>query len=470
MFENPTTRRVFIQKGLTMLAVGATVPTFVDQTVMALANPLDMPLTQQPSGKDGKILVVVQLSGGNDGLNTVVPYADDLYHRARPTLGLTRREVLRLDDYHGLHPQLGDLKRLYDNKQLAIVQGVGYPNPDRSHFESMDIWQLADPGRAQTNGWLGRTIPAMRSSGAGVPGMFVGQDRLPVALQGADGGVISLADRASFRLQLTGNAPPRRRLIEELNGGTDGGPGDLTAFVRRRQLQTYTSLQKIEEALRDIQPSNSQPRRPDQPQQPNDLNNLNGKLNLIARLIQKGLGTHIYYASLAGFDTHSSQGEMHADLLGEVNSSIGQFFGQLGGEAGRVVLMTYSEFGRRVRQNGSRGTDHGSGSNLFVAGPKVAGGLVGRHPRLDDLVDGDVRFHTDFRRVYATLLDQWLGVESRLVLGQVFEPLPLIDKSKPDAPAGPTPAPRPGGAARTGPVEVTEAPDVPTAPPPAPKK
>ncbi|HYH63074.1 MAG TPA: DUF1501 domain-containing protein, partial [Urbifossiella sp.] len=356
-------RRDFLGRALggsALLAAGPVVPEFLARAAaQAVAAPPD---------KD-TILVVVELAGGNDGLNTVVPYGDDLYHRARPTLGLTRREVLRIDDYHGLHPRLNELKNLYDNKQLAVVQGVGYPNPDRSHFESMDIWQLADPGRAQTNGWLGRTIPAMRAREAGVPGMFVGQDRLPVALQGADGGVISLADRASFRLQLTGNAPPRRRLIEELNGGTDTtGPADLTAFVRRRQLQTYASLQKIEEALRDIQPANGQPRRPDQLQQPNDLANLGGKLNLIARLIQKGLGTRIYYASLAGFDTHSSQTEMHADLLGEVSSSIGQFFSQLGGEAGRVVLMTYSEFGRRVRQNGSRGTDHGSGSNLFVAG------------------------------------------------------------------------------------------------------
>jgi uncharacterized protein (DUF1501 family) len=161
---------------------------------------------------------------------------------------------------------------------------------------------------------------------------------------------------------------------------------------------------------------------------------------------------------------------MHADLMGELSSAVGQFFGQLGGEASRVVLMTYSEFGRRVKQNGSRGTDHGSGSNLFVAGPKVVGGLVGRHPKLDDLVDGDVRFHTDFRRVYATLLDQWLGVESRLVLGQVFEPLPLIDKAKPAVPAGSAPPPRPGGPVRTGAAEVIEAPPVPAAPPPAPRQ
>ena len=234
-------RRHFLGRALggsTLLAAGPLVPDFLARTAHAAQA--------DPKAKDrDTVLVVVELAGGNDGLNTVVPYADDLYHRARPTLGLTRREVLRIDDYHGLHPKLTELKALYDTKQLAVVQGVGYPNPDRSHFESMDIWQLADPGRAQTNGWLGRTIPAMRAGESGVPGMYVGQDRLPVALQGADGGVISLADRASFRLQLTGNATPRRRLIEDLNGGADGGPADLAAFVRHRQLQTYASLQTL---------------------------------------------------------------------------------------------------------------------------------------------------------------------------------------------------------------------------------
>jgi uncharacterized protein (DUF1501 family) len=454
-------RRDFLGRtlgGAALFAAAPTVPEFLATTAAAAQA--------DPKGGDrDTILVVVELTGGNDGLNTVVPYADDLYHRARPTLGLTRREVLRLDDYHGLHPRLNELKTLYDQKQLAVVQGVGYPNPDRSHFESMDIWQLADPRRAETTGWLGRTIPAMRINDTGVPGMFVGQDRLPVALQGADGGVISLADRASFRLQLNANAAPRRRLLEDLNAGA-GPDADLASFVRRRQLQTYTSLQKIEDALRAVSPGNPQPQpfRPGQPpQNPNDLTTLNGQLNLVAGLIQRGLGTRIYYVSLGGFDTHSGQAEMHASLLGELSSAVGQFFGQLGAEAGRVVLMTYSEFGRRVRQNGSRGTDHGSGSNLFVAGPKVAGGLVGRHPKLDDLVDGDVRFHTDFRRVYATLLDQWLGVESRLVLRAAFEPLPLIDKAKPVvAPPGGPPRPAVPG----GPVPVQPAP---VAPPPAAK-
>ena len=419
-------RRDFLSRtlgGTSLLAVGGVVPEFLARSARAAAFPA-------ARDKD-TILVVVELAGGNDGLNTVAPFADDLYHKARPTLAFSKKEVLRLDDHVGLHPRMNDLKQMFDRKHLAVVQGVGYPNPDRSHFESMDIWQLADPKRAEVNGWLGRTIPAMRISEAGVPGMYVGQDRLPVALQGADGRVISLADRASFKLQLAANADPRKKLLQDLNAGTEAG--DLAAFVQKRQLQTYTSLKKIEDALADGKDGNNN--RPGRNNE-GELASLNGKLNLIGRLIQRGFGTRIYYASIGGFDTHSGQADMHANLMAEVSSAIGQFFGGLGAEAPRVVLMTYSEFGRRVRENGSRGTDHGSGSNLFVAGPKVAGGVLGKHPSLSDLTDGDLKFHTDFRRVYATLLDDWLGVESRTVLGAQFASLPLIDKAKKvDAPA-----------------------------------
>ena len=155
-----------------------------------------------------------------------MPYGDDLYQKARPTLGFTKKEVQKLDDHCGLHPRMNEMKRLFEDKRLAIVQGVGYPNPDRSHFESMDIWQLADPKRAQTSGWLARTIPGMTIKDAGVPGMYLGDERLPVPLQGADGGVISLADRASFKLQLTGNEKGRKGLIEDLNAETKG-PAEL---------------------------------------------------------------------------------------------------------------------------------------------------------------------------------------------------------------------------------------------------
>src|SRR4051812_11690374 len=184
MFENPTTRRVFIQKGLTMLAVGATVPTFLDQTVMAIANPFDTPLTQQPSGKDGKILVIVQLAGGNDGLNTVIPYGDDAYHRARPALGHGPNDVLKIDNYLGLHPNLAPLKELYDDARMSIIQGVGYPNPNRSHFRATDIWASAVPDKdVATSGWVGRYFD---NTCAGVDphvGVCIGE-QLPLAMRG----------------------------------------------------------------------------------------------------------------------------------------------------------------------------------------------------------------------------------------------------------------------------------------------
>ncbi|HEV3437910.1 MAG TPA: DUF1501 domain-containing protein [Gemmata sp.] len=429
-------RRDFLARtigGTSLLAVGSVVPEFLANTAIAA--------DKAEKGKD-TVLVVIELTGGNDGLNTVAPYGDDLYHKARPTLAFGKKDVLKLDDYCGLHPRMNEMKNLYDNKNLAVIRGVGYPNPDRSHFESMDIWQLGDPKRAETSGWLARTIPSMSIKDAGVPGMFIGQDRLPVALQGADGGVISLADRANFKLQLTGNEKARKKLIEDLNGGKDSDPAkaDLASFVRKRQLQTYSSLQKIEEALKQAGPNeqNEGGFRPGRRGDGNDLATLQGKLGLIARLIQKGLGTRIYYVQLSGFDTHAEQSKPHADLMGELSSSIGNFFNGLGGgeTADRVALMTYSEFGRRVKENGSRGTDHGSGSCMFVAGHKVAGGLIGKHPSLDDLADGDLRYHTDFRRVYASLLDDWLGVESRAVLGDTFEKLALIDLNKKPTPAG----------------------------------
>jgi uncharacterized protein (DUF1501 family) len=423
-------RRDFLKTTLgasSLLAVGGVVPEFI-ASAAAAADKTDK--------KKDTVLVVIELTGGNDGLNTVAPYGDDLYFKARPTLAFNKKEVQKLDDYHGLHPRMTDFKRLFDEKRLAVVQGVGYPNPDRSHFESMDIWQLGDPKRAQGSGWLARSIPGMSISDAGVPGMYLGEDRLPVAMQGADGGVISLADRASFRLQLNGNASNRKQLIEDLNSEKDATAADLAAFVRKRQLQTYTSLQKIEDALREAGNSNQSTRtefingRPVR-SDPNDLHTLAGKLGLIGRLIQKGLGTRIYYVQLGGFDTHANQGDMHARLLGDLSSSVGMLMGSLQGEhSERVVVMTYSEFGRRVKENGSRGTDHGSGSCMFLAGTQVVGGLVGKHPSLSDLTDGDIKYHTDFRRVYAALLDDWLGVDSKGVLGDTFEKLTLIDRKK----------------------------------------
>jgi uncharacterized protein (DUF1501 family) len=375
------------------------------------------------------------MTGGNDGLNTVIPYADDLYHKARPTLRFTKDKVLKVDDHIGLHPALKGFEPLLKDNHLAIVQGIGYPNPDRSHFESMDVWQSGDPKRKIGTGWIARSVPEFGDKGGNLPVIQLGPNRLPLALQGSPGGVVSISDSKAYRLDLgRGDADERkdrRQLMEDLAkpAGPDNGE-DLLQFVQRRQVQTYSTLDRLQELLKEekkpVATNNDDPQQP----QPVLFTQLGQKMNLIAKLIDKGFGTRVFYVMIDGFDTHSEQAVEHQRLLTELSDSIGLLFANLkkSGNDKRTVVMTYSEFGRRVHENGSKGTDHGSGSCLFVAGPAVKGGLVGAHPSIKDLDDGDLRYHTDFRRLYATLLDNWLGCDSRLVLGDKFDHMELLAK------------------------------------------
>jgi uncharacterized protein (DUF1501 family) len=404
-------RRDFLTRtlqGSSLLALGSFVPGFLANTARA-AEP----------GKD-TILVVIEMAGGNDGLNTVIPYTDDLYHKARPTLHMTKERVLRVDDEIGLHPNLRGLQSLLQKGELAIVQGIGYPNPDRSHFESMDVWQMGDPRRKVGTGWLGRSSPELQDKEGSVPLLHVGQ-RLPLALTGAPGGVVTINEKQPYRLDVGGDVERkqiRRKLIEDLAATAPAENGaDLLQFVQRRQVQTYGTLDRLEKVLQAGGQNNA-----------NFFNGLTQKLGLVANLIEQGLGTRVFYVMIDGFDTHSGQAEMHQRLLQELGDSINFMFNELArtGHDKRVLAMTFSEFGRRVNENGSKGTDHGSGSCLFVAGPAVKGGLVGKHPSLSDLDSGDLRYHTDFRRLYATLLDQWLACDSHVVLGEAFEPLDLL--------------------------------------------
>jgi uncharacterized protein (DUF1501 family) len=405
-------RRSFLRTS-SLLAVGATVPEFVASTARA-AEP----------GKE-KVLVVLEMTGGNDGLNTVIPVRDDLYYKNRPTLGIKKGRALKLNDDLGLNPRLDGLHRLHESGELAVVQGVGYPNPNRSHFESMDVWQSADPVRRMSDGWVARAVPLF-PDGKGVPAMFLGTDKVPLALQGSAGGVLSVERPQHFDLKLSGpddRQKARRRLIEDLTRGpTDND--DLTAFVRRRQLQAFASVEKIREAVRANGKKGGAV-------QVNDARKLRDKLELVATLIRAEFGTRVFYVSIDGFDTHSGQADKHGELLNQVGDAVEEFFKSLreGGQADRVLLLTYSEFGRRVKENGSHGTDHGAASCVFVAGPGVKGGPVNSHPRLDDLDGGDLKWSVDFRRVYATLLDGWLGVESKAVLGSRFAPVELLKKA-----------------------------------------
>jgi uncharacterized protein (DUF1501 family) len=411
-------RRTFLKTTSLVAAGGAVVPEFLARAAEKA----------RPGGD--RILVVVEMTGGNDGLNTVIPHADDLYYKARPTLAITAKRAWRIDGHAALHPRLTQMNDLLQKNELAVVLGVGYPNPNRSHFESMDVWQSADPRRSLKTGWLGRAAPGLKSRD-GLPAMHVAPTRLPLALQGADG-VVSLSDPSSFTLQLSGNRANdgrRKKLLESINAPAAGPADDLGAFVRRRQLQVFRSVEVLKKTI-EVRPEKGKEElfAPPVPGRFGPRGSLFDQLGLIAQLIAKEVSARIYYASIDGFDTHARQADTHANLLGEVGGAVGQFFNLLrqSGQAGRVVLLTFSEFGRRLRENGSKGTDHGAGSHLFVAGPGVKAGLVGKYPRLDDLTDGDLKFGIDFRRVYATLLDGWLGCGSKDVLGGSFEHLPLL--------------------------------------------
>ncbi len=414
------TRRDFLLRtlqGSSLLAMGSVVPAF-------LAN------TARAAGKDkDTVLVVIEMSGGNDGLNTVIPYADDLYHKARPTLRFKKEEVIRIDDHVGLHPGMDGFRQMLDRGRLAVIQGVGYPNPDRSHFESMDIWQSADPKRKIGTGWIARSVPDIQGKDGNIPAVHLGSRSLPLALQGAPGGVVSLNNLQQFKVHLD-TADEKRRLarktlIENLSK-SDSNRDDMLAFVQRRQLQTYATLDRVQDALKDVRGVGFQAFNDGQFFQGNQLFQ---KLQLVSQLIQRGFGTRVFYVSFGDFDTHSTQADSHRRLLAELANSINQFFAQLqpGGHDKRVLVMTFSEFGRRVQENSSRGTDHGAGSCMFVAGPATKGGAIGKHPSLSDLDAGDLKHHTDFRRVYATLLDKWLGCDSRVVLRDTFEHVDFLN-------------------------------------------
>jgi uncharacterized protein (DUF1501 family) len=405
------TRREILIRSLqtsSLVALGRVVPGFLADAARA-AEP----------GKD-TVLVVLELTGGNDGLNTVIPYADDLYYKARPTLAYKKDQVLRVDDHVGLHPGLRGLDPLLKSGGLAAVLGVGYPNPNRSHFESMDVWQSADPTGGRKTGWLNRGAVELQAQGGGVPALQVGPEKLPLALRGPASGVASLNGGQPFALKVGGTPderPERQKLFDDLAKMSEPPAGDgLLPFVQGRQLETYSTVEQLREALAKVAPNGQLSTA------------LGQKLGLVAQLIDKGLGTRVFYVAQDGFDTHSGQAPVHQKLLEELAGAVQALFAALrpGGHDKRVVVMTFSEFGRRVQENGSRGTDHGAGSCLFVAGPAIKGGAVGKHPSLANLDNGDLRHHTDFRSVYATLLDGWLGCESKAVLGEKFDPLPLL--------------------------------------------
>jgi uncharacterized protein (DUF1501 family) len=420
-------RRQFLTRSLatsSLLSIGSVVPQFIARTAGAAE-----------AQKDSTILVVIEMNGGNDGLNTVIPYSDDLYHKVRPTLKASAENLVKLNDKVGLHPGMRNgFEPMFKNGHLAVIQGVGYPNPDRSHFESMDVWQMGDPRRKIGSGWIGRSANDLQNKNGDIPMMHIGPNRLPVALQGGTG-AISINNQHPYRLELGGGTEERhqarRKLLEDLAKPEEDQKGNLVDFVYRRQVQTLSTLDRLQELLdKSRDPNGGFNFGPDG--RPYSANSLPVKLQLVARLIQQNFGTRVFYVMKDGFDTHSGQADEHRRLLAEVADGIGQFFKTLeqSKQDKRVLVMTFSEFGRRVQENDSKGTDHGAGSCMFVAGPALTGGVVGEHPSLKDLDAGDLKYHTDFRQVYATLLDNWLDVDSNAVLNGKFEHLNFLKAKK----------------------------------------
>jgi uncharacterized protein (DUF1501 family) len=397
-------RRAFLQtalNGSSLIALAPTVPGFLARTARAAAP-----------AADGRVLVVLQLDGGNDGINTLIPFADEGYARHRKALRIEAGKVLKLDDRVGLHPAMKDAADLVESGRLAVVPGVGYPNPNRSHFESMAIWQTArlDPEERGGPGWLGRAFDAAPGPGGGDgPLLYVGAGAVPPALRGRRASAAAL-ERAE-ELALDPAAAPARALAYD-------DPGDgLLAFVRRSALDAYASADRLAALARGGDASARYP-----------ATGLGARLRLVARLLKGGHPARVYYTSQPGYDTHAGQLPTHFGLLAELSGALKVFLDDLAaaGLDGRVLVLGFSEFGRRVAENGSAGTDHGTSGPVLLAGPGVRAGVLGACPSLTDLEDGDLKTAVDFRRVYATALGAWLGLPPGSALGGAFDPLPLL--------------------------------------------
>jgi len=405
-------RRAFLK---TSLAAGSLVawglaPNFLTRTAFA-APPADA------KGAKDTILVVIQLTGGNDGLNTVVPFKDPEYAKLRPTLTIPAKDVKKVNDDQGLHPQMTGLAELLEGNALSIVQGVGYPNPTQSHFRSMDIWQAASTAETLNEGWVGKALKGLPSA----PAFHVADNNesSPLALNGAPVRVPSIRSLDDFQLKTTAaSSADKKDQRDIIEGATKGGANQpsLLEYVQKTAANTYASSQRLQEIGKNYQPKATYPQTP-----------LANRLKLAAQLIDADLGARLFYVSLDGFDTHAGQLQTHANLLGQLSGAMTAFYKDMEarGHKDRVLMMTFSEFGRRPKQNGS-GTDHGTAAPMLLVGGKVNAGLVGKQPSLTDLDFGNLKFAVDFRQVYATILDSWLGVSSKEVLGAAFEPVDVL--------------------------------------------
>ena len=342
----------------------------------------------RPLPVDAGVLVIVTLYGGNDGINTLIPYGDNAYHDARPELAYSPGEVIRLDEQLGLNPAMKGLAQLWNQRRLAVVRGVGYPQPDHSHFRSMDIWQTASPAEPVPTGWIGRWLDAtgddpLRAVNIGpvLPPLAVGEKFTAAAL--SPGGALGKAESFDTIMAALGN----------------DDPNDTPAMAA--VCKAYRAARTTDTTFASVQPSAEGP------------NSLAAQLGMVANAVKARVPTRVYTVQLGGFDTHANERTTQQRLLQTLDEAVTPFLQEMSGDpyGKNVVLLAYSEFGRRVRANASAGTDHGTAGPVFVAGVPVKGGFYGEEPSLTDLDNGDLKFTTDFRDVYNELLARTVGAD-----------------------------------------------------------
>jgi uncharacterized protein (DUF1501 family) len=369
--------------------------------------------------EEPRTLVLVQLAGGNDGLSTVVPHGDDEYHRLRPATALKGKGVLPLDDYRAFSAELSGLRALYDEGELAVVEGAGYPEPNRSHFKSFEIWHTADlAGRDAGEGWVGRLAGELFGDAPHPNHVVHVGGRVPYSLRSANHPPAAFATPEGYRY--AGNEQDIADVTEGIEARTgDVPPAERLEWLRAMVRDAQVSSRRIRVAVDRYRPSVDYP----------DNDEFTRALRSVAALMDSGIGTRVYSVELSGFDTHNDQPNRHRTLMRRLDAGLSTFLSDVRDTpAGHgMVVMVFSEFGRRPKQNGSRGTDHGTAGPMFLAGAPVKGGLYGAHPSLTELDEkGDLVHEVDFRRVYASVIEQQFGVDAKRVLGPGFEPLPLI--------------------------------------------
>jgi uncharacterized protein (DUF1501 family) len=396
-------RRQFLQIGT--LATGA---LFVPKFLKAFEKPAMVP-------PGNKVIVIIQLSGGNDGLNTVIPVRNDIYYRERPRIAIKKENALRLTDDVYLHPSLTTFKSLYDDGSMAILNNVGYPNPDRSHFRSMDIWHTATQSNEYAStGWIGRYLDN-QCAGCDKPTQALEiDDTLSLALKGEN--LSGLAFRDAKRLYGTAN----EKFFKEISAQH----GPVTNDERPVDYMYKTMANTLSSADYIFKQSQLHPTAQNYP-----TTVLGQSLKTIASLVFSDINTKVYYVSLGSFDTHIAQEGQQKRLFTELNDAVKAFTDDLknAGRLDDVLLFTFSEFGRRVSQNASGGTDHGTANNMFFVGSGLKQkGILNELPNLNDLQDGDLKYSIDFKRVYATVLNKWLGANDENILGKKFDHLSFI--------------------------------------------